>query len=180
MNNPNYKGGDKAVDYLENLGKKIAGAKTVRVGFLENATYPDGTSVPMVAAIQEFGAPRVGIPPRPYFRTMVAQKKGEWGPATAALLKANDYDAKKTLGQVGMGIKGQLQQSIVDLLSPPLSEVTLMLRMMRIGKVNARVTFAMVQEARARVAKGERASGVSTKPLIDSGFLLSRVDFEVA
>jgi hypothetical protein len=117
-------GGSKLEAYLRNLAKKTDKSATLRVGFLEGATYPDGTSVPMVAAIQEFGAPSKGIPPRPYFRRMIAEKQDTWGPAIADLLKANDYDAEKTLNMAGAGIKGQLQQSIRDLTSPPLSPKT--------------------------------------------------------
>lgn len=118
------RGGDKLEAVLGGIVKKLAEPGTVRVGFLENATYPDGTSVPMVAAIQEFGAPKAGIPPRPFFRNMIAAKSAEWGPAVGAALVANDYDVHRTLAQTGDGIKGQLQQSIVDTNSPPLAAST--------------------------------------------------------
>ena len=118
-------GGDKLAAYLRNLSKKADKPATLRVGFLESATYPDGTSVPMVAAIQEFGAPSKGIPPRPYFRRMIAEKADTWGAAIGDLLTANDFDAEKTLGLAGAGIKGQLQQSIRDLTSPPLAPATI-------------------------------------------------------
>ena len=51
-------GGDKLMAYLKQIDANLASAGSspeVRVGFLEGATYPDGTSVPMVAAVQEFG-----------------------------------------------------------------------------------------------------------------------------
>lgn len=173
------KGGDKLQAKLADIAAKSATATRVNVGFLEGATYPDGTSVPMVAAIQEFGAPKAGIPPRPYFRNMVAAKKGTWPKAVADLMKANDYDTAKTLGQVGEGIKGQLEQSIVDTTEPPLSPVTLMLRKMRAEDTSLVVTGATVGEAARRVAEGEGTSGVSTKPLVDTGVLLNRVGYEV-
>jgi hypothetical protein len=172
-------GGDKLAAKLAEIAARLGQNPEVHVGFLENATYPNGTPVAMVAAIQEFGAPKVGIPPRPFMRNAVAAHKAEWPKAAADLLKATDYDVHKTLELVGEGIKGQIQQSISDLMEPPLGPVTLMLRMMRIGNVNAPVTFAMVREARRRVAAGERASGVSTKPLIDTGHLFASVDYEV-
>jgi hypothetical protein len=117
------KGGDKLNATLANLAKKIAKPATLRVGFLEGATYPDGTSVPMIAAFNEFGAGH--SPPRPFFRNMIAAKSKEWGPAIAKLLEANDYDAIKTLELTGEAIKGQLVQSINDLTSPPLKPVTI-------------------------------------------------------
>jgi len=112
-------GGEKLTAALRGIAEKASNAALVRVGFLENATYPDGKSVALIAAIQEFGAPSVGIPPRPYFRHMIAAKSGEWPDAIAGLLKTNDYDAAKTLGQTGQAVSGQLRQSIVDTNSPP-------------------------------------------------------------
>lgn len=110
---------------LAEIGAKAKNAARVRVGFLEGATYPDGKSVAMIAAIQDFGAPARGIPPRPFFRNMVAAKKAEWPEAVSNLLVANGYDAEKTLGQVGEGIAGQLRQSIVDTNEPPLKPATI-------------------------------------------------------
>lgn len=49
-------GGEKLTDRLSRIGDALSRQATLRVGFLEGATYPDGTSVPMVAAVQEFGA----------------------------------------------------------------------------------------------------------------------------
>jgi len=118
------KGGDKLSAKLRELSEKVRNPGTLQVGFLENATYPDGTSVAYVAAIQEFGAPAAGILPRPYFRTMVAEKSPTWGKAIGDLLVNNDYDATRTLELTGQGVKGQLQQSIVDFDSVPLAPAT--------------------------------------------------------
>ncbi len=172
-------GGEKLKERLEAIARAAASAATLKVGFMAGATYPDGTSVPMVAAIQEWGAPRARIPPRPYFRNMVAAKSKEWPKAIAGLLKATDYDAKRTLMITGEAIKGQLQQSITDTNVPPLRPLTLMLRKMRIGRVNDPITGAMLAEARQRLAAGESTAGVSTKPLIWSGHLQNSVTFTV-
>lgn len=117
-------GGSRQASVLaERLGR-ISRATEVQVGFLENATYPDGTSVALIAAINEFGAPSRGQPPRPFFRRMIIAKSPEWPGAIADLLKTNDFDANRTLEQVGAAIKGQLQQSIVDLVDPALKPST--------------------------------------------------------
>ena len=76
-------GGKDLEAKLRALAQKVASPATLRVGFLEGATYPDGKPVAMIAAIQDFGAPRAGIPPRPFFRNMIAAKKGEWPGAIA-------------------------------------------------------------------------------------------------
>jgi hypothetical protein len=173
------KGGEGLEKALSEIAKNISKAASVDVGFLEGSTYPDGTNTAMVAAIQEFGAPKVGIPPRPFFRTMIEAKSPEWGDAVGNLLIANNYDGSKTLGQTGAAIKGQLQESIIDTYNPPLSQVTLMLRKMRADDPDLVVTGKTVGEAARRVADGESIEGVSTKPLVDSGHLLNSVDFEV-
>ena len=56
---------------------------------------------------------------------MIAEKAPGWGGAVAAMLKASDYNAPHALAKVGDGIKGQLQQSIVDLTDPPLAPETI-------------------------------------------------------
>lgn len=174
-----FTGGDKLLTKLREISNSVEQGGTVNVGFLEGATYPNGTSVPMVAAIQEFGAPRAGIPPRPFFRNMIAAHSDEWGDQLAAALKSFDYDVAKALDFMGQDIQGELRQSIIDTNAPPLSEITLMLRQMRAENPNLVVTGRTVGEAAARIAAGEHPSGVSTKPLVDTGVLLRSVDYEV-
>lgn len=110
---------------LQRIADQLGTASKVRVGFLENATYPDGTQVAMVAAIQDFGAPAVGIPPRPFFRNMVAEKSPEWPDAISGLLKAHNFDSRVVLTLMGEAIAGQLRQSIVDTNDPPLAATTI-------------------------------------------------------
>ena len=119
-------GGEKFVKVLADINKNVEGSgKTLSVGFLESSTYPDGTSTPLVAAVQEFGAPSRNIPPRPFFRNMIARKHNEWPSAVAALMKANNYNVTKTLMQTGEAIKGQLQNSIVTFSGVPLKPATI-------------------------------------------------------
>lgn len=172
-------GGDKLEKRLREIARKVKTKASVKVGFLEDATYPDGTPVAMVAAIQEFGAPSRNIPPRPYFREMIKEKADTWADATSNLLATNDFDAVKTLNQVGAGIAGQLQASIKKQNQPPLSKVTLMLRKMKSEDSSLIVTGATVGEAVERVAKDESTAGVPTKPLIDTGHLWNSVSWEV-
>ena len=167
-------GGDKLEKALGGIAKNVANAVNVEVGFMGDATEPTGANTAMVAAIQEFGAPKAGIPPRPFFRTMIADHSKEWPANVAALLKHNDYDARKTLDQTGEEIAGELQDSIINMSEPGLSEVTLMLRQM-VGPDGQVESYSQVQEARDKVARGERASGVSTKPLVWTGALLNSV-----
>lgn len=172
-------GGSKLKLELDKIAAKLGSGGAVKVGFLAGATYPNGTSVAMVAAIQNFGAPKVGIPPRPFFTNMVKDKSPGWPKAIAANLKETNYDVRLTLGRVGAGIEGQLQQSIIDLHSPALSPVTVMLRGMKSNDSSLVVTGSTVAEARRRVALGMTNYGASTKPLIDDGHMLNSTGHEV-
>lgn len=170
-------GGDKLKAKLEELSKHIASASQVRVGFLEGSTEQDGTSIPTVAAWQEFGTK--SIPPRPFFRTMIAEHSSEWGEILGKVLEHNGFDAENALEQMGMYIGGELQQSIIDTDEPPLSPITLMLRKMRSEDQSLIVTGKTVGEAAARVAAGEDVGDVSRKPLVDTGALLRSVSYQV-
>lgn len=132
-------GGDKLAAKLAEISKNLQKAASVDIGFLEGATYPDGTPVALVAALNEFGSGNkvshkvaralgmdapAAVPPRPFFRGMIADKSPEWPDAVGNLLVANDYDADKTLGQAGAAIKGQLQAAIVAYVGPPLKPAT--------------------------------------------------------
>jgi len=171
-------GGAKFAEAIKEIGRKLASAGTLTVGFYDTATYPDGgLNVPTVAAIQEFGAPRAGIPPRPFFRNMVAKHEAEWPGVIAQQLKVTDGNAELTLKRVGALIAGELRESIVDTNEPALSPITLMIR--KIIGPNGHATFADVLEARRRVKAGETADGVSTKPLVWTGHMLNSIDYEV-
>jgi hypothetical protein len=57
-----FNGGNNVEQWLNDNTKRLTTDEdTLRVGFLEGSTYPNGTSVPMVAAVQEFGG-KITIP----------------------------------------------------------------------------------------------------------------------
>lgn len=120
-----FSGGAALEAKLAELAEKLGDGKTLRVGFLEGATYPDGQSVPMVAAANEYGDPAMNRPPRPFFRNMIAEKSPEWPHDIAKIAEATGYDAETMLGLMGEHIKSQLQGSIRDLMEPALSPVTI-------------------------------------------------------
>jgi hypothetical protein len=171
----NVQGGARLEAQLRRMAEALGAGGVLRVGFLENATYPStptkklriaydarkakgqsgaiagapgGTTVATIAAIQNFGAPRAGIPPRPFFTNMVADKQGEWPSAIAGLLVANRYNVGKALDIAGFAIAGQLRTSIINTNSPPLAASTI-----------ARKGFS--------------------KPLIDTSHMINSVDHEV-
>ncbi|NYA42969.1 hypothetical protein HZI31_06570 [Serratia fonticola] len=110
---------------LAELAAKIGEAKTLRVGFLEDATYPDGEPVSMVAAANEFGNPGNNQPPRPFFRNMIADKSPDWGDDLGKIAVATNFDADTFLPLMGERIRDQLQESIRELTEPPLAPYTI-------------------------------------------------------
>lgn len=157
-------GGSKFEAAVNDLAKKFKDPGSLRVGFLEGATYPDGTGVAEVAYYNEFGrtvtvtadhplkAELGGTyyqAPRPFFRNMISAKENTWPTAIANLLSSTNYDTERTLMLTGEGIAKQLRQSIQELTSPPLAPATV-------------------------AAKG------FDKPLIDSGLMYNKVSYEVA
>jgi hypothetical protein len=156
------RGGQAFESTLVSLSARLSNAKEVRVGFLQEATYPNGTSVAMIAAIQNWGAPARGIPPRPFFSDMIQKKQGEWPAAIGGLLMANNYDALRTLQLTGEAVAGQLRTSIVDTNDPPLAESTL----------RKRGVGGMVYNAKDMSTFG-------AKPLVDTGHMLNSVDYEI-
>lgn len=138
---------------LEEIAQRMGGG-SVSVGFLEGATYPDGTSVPAVAYWNEFGKMVQSQEgnyfqlPRPFFRQMIAKESPSWPKKMAKLAKATGYDGPRVLALMGEDIKGGLQESINSLDSPPLADSTV-------------------------AAKG------FSKPLIDTSHMINSVDYEV-
>lgn len=120
-----FSGGDALERKLAEMAEKLGEGKVLRVGFLENATYPDGQQVAMVAAANEFGNPANNQPPRPFFRSMISDNKDNWPDDIGRIAQATGFDGEQTLGLMGEHIKGQLQQSIRALMEPPLSPVTI-------------------------------------------------------
>lgn len=155
-------GGQAFESTLVSMSTRLSNAKEVRIGFLEGATYPNGTPVALIGAIQNWGAPRAGIPPRPFFSSMIANKQAEWPAAVGGLLKANNYDALRTLQLTGEAIAGQLRTSIVETNEPPLAPSTL----------RKRGVAGMVYNPKDMSTFG-------AKPLVWTGHLLASVDYQV-
>lgn len=175
-----FSGGEALTKRLAEMAADLEKGAAVRVGWpgasepgesadgedKRGATEQNGALTAAVAFLQEFGAPRAGIPPRPFFRPMVADKSPGWGDLVAAALEASGLDSAKALGMVGMEIAADLQESIRNTDSPPLSQVTLMLRSLYPVRSEGVTSKRQVVEARMLVDLGESPGDVSTKPLI--------------
>lgn len=118
-------GGSLLEAHLRGMAERIKRGNTVSVGFMEDALYPDGTQVAYIAAIQNFGAPEVNIPARPFFTNMAKEASPYWGKQLAEVLKATRFDGKLALSRMGEGISGQLRDFMRDTNEPELSPVTI-------------------------------------------------------
>lgn len=115
-------GGEKLERALQELGRKLGRGGAVNVGYLSGSTYPDGKSVALIGALNEFGTSRA--PARPAIRNMIAAKAKDWPESLANILRHQNNDVPLSLQLLGEGIRGQWMQSIRDLWAPPLAPST--------------------------------------------------------
>lgn len=141
--------------FLNNVANQLE-SKQVKVGFIDGATYPDGTPVAMVASTNEYGRPENNQPPRPFFRNAISEHSEEWSDTVARGI-SKGFPVDQVLEVVGAQIQGDVQESISKLIDPPLSPTTLHIRRTRT----------------------ERRTD-STKPLVDSKVMIGDVNYEVS
>ena len=149
--------------------------REAKVGWFPSAQYKDGTPVAYVAAIQEQGAPTVGIPPRPFIRPTIADRKGDWVGVMTQGMRAvvkGKATADDVLEGVGLQASADIGKTLASSQFQALSPITLMLRKMRDDDANLVVTGKVVGEAARRVAAGEEGSS-RTQPLHDTGYMIS-------
>lgn len=141
---------------LERLQKSIADIQTKRaaVGFFDTAHYTDGTPVAYVAVIQEFG--HGAIPPRSFMRSTISEQREAWQETLAqgaSRVLADKLTVDQMLEAFGMKAAGQIKEKIASIMAPGLSDATLSSRL--------------------------RRNNTSTKPLVDTGTLISSVSSKV-
>jgi hypothetical protein len=143
---------------LERAIKDLA-RKQARMGFFPHSQYADGTPVAYVATIQEFGYPTGGIPSRPFFRPTIAEQRTAWRDSLAKGSRAvmrGRLTTEQMLTQFGLSAAGDVKKTISLVMTPELAEST-------------------IEARRSR----RKTPGVSTKPLVDTGYMLSQVDADV-
>jgi hypothetical protein len=67
-----------------------------------------------IAWVMEYGDPTHNIPKRPFFSTMINEKKSSWPDLIAAAMRMHHYDSRKAFETVGLRVKEDLQKSIVE------------------------------------------------------------------
>lgn len=170
--------GDRVAKTIADRVKKMSGH--VDVGFMEDATYPDGTPVAAVAFWNNYGhGGQFPAPPRPFFSDMIAKEKPTWGKKIASLSKVDGMDGPKILASMGEDIEGALKQSIIDTNTPALSPTTLILRK-RFGNKPENIRLGDVLSAQKAAAAGEQgATGTQAKPLTWTGHMLNSTTYRV-
>lgn len=182
-------GGSKLQAYLDRMLDRVKSAQEVKVGFLDGATYPDGTPVPMVAAVQEFGG-SMNIPERQQDLNFKVSKSGTIGnrfvkaskagftqtvtiPAHTVTIPPRPFfrpmlDAKSSAWgeQSGKALKGADYDTQVAL-----------------GRMGELIKGQLQGSIRGLTSPADAPSTVRrkgfSKPLIDSGTMLNSVDYEV-
>jgi hypothetical protein len=141
----------------------------VRVGIPAGKKYPDkkGTSIGYIAAIQEYGAPEVSIPSRPFMRMTRAAKSREWAKlmgegAQAVVQRRISLDGM--LDAVGAVAAADVVQTIANRVPPPLAPATVAARIRRARKANPSFD-----------SKGLPIT--ISHPLIDTGALVAHVSY---
>ena len=142
---------DKVMDALNAIASNVESLQ-VKAGFIDGATYPDGTPVAMVAAVNEYGDPARNQPPRPFFRNAIAQHESEWADTIARGMEKG-VDTRTILSVVGEQIAGDVVQSIATLMEPPIKDAT--------------------------IANRRRRGNKSVKPLVDTKVMIRDVHSEV-
>ncbi|AOM39549.1 hypothetical protein [Xenorhabdus hominickii] len=110
-------------DKLKAALSRIRGNLNVQmnIGILSGSTNEDtGEPIAPYAAANEFGTRN--IPPRPFMRSTIANKSGEWGQAIGALLQGNAQDSDRVesaFNILGMTIVQDIKDTIEQGVSPP-------------------------------------------------------------
>jgi hypothetical protein len=186
-----FSGGAVLEAKLREIAEKVGKANTVNVGFLEGATYPDGTPVALIAATNEYGG-TVTVPEHDVTINRNLKKNGEFAndgkfvkadkanfstthhvdeytvtiparPFFRSMIQKNKGDWPADLGKI---IKAANYDSTVAL-----------------GRLGKHVAEQLQESIRDFSEPGNAKSTIAKKgfdkPLVDSDHMLNSVDSEV-
>lgn len=138
------------------IKKTIEQVKNIqaKVGFFSSARYEDGTPVATVAIWNEYGSPKQKRPPRPFMRPAMNNKEAWKSIFVKASKQAwQDGNFQRPFELVAMTVQGDIKENISSLTAPALSATTLAIR--------------------------KQNGNNSSKPLIDTKYMLTSVTYEV-
>jgi len=144
---------------LQSAVKKLEeNTKVGKVGWFENAKYDSGVRVAKIAAIQDRGLSEKNIPKRPMLEPTVAREQQNWKRIflmeTRKLLK-DEIGISHILERLVNRAAGDVKKTISQIIEPPLKPATI--------------------RARTRKYKDKKITDTLSKPLIETGILLSTV-----
>lgn len=158
VNVKNVKGGEKLQQKLRELAAIKAQTK---VGFLDRATYPDGTSVAYVAYLNEYGGRHSA---RPFMKHTFKRNLKKWVRGIAANIKrtgASKAGIAKAYKMAGMVAVGDVKKTIKDWPAGGNAPATVKAKARR-GRSNKKLAAINPQTV-----------------LIDTGRMISAVSYEV-
>lgn len=122
--------------------------KSLEVGFLESAKYPNGQSVAEVAYWNNYG---LGVPTRPFFTNAVENNAEKWNNAIKSILqKQEKINFTAVLDTLGNLIVADIQKSITNIRTPPNSKITIQNKkssnpLIDTGLMRSSVTYRIVK-----------------------------------
>lgn len=185
-------GGNRADAFLAKLDSQLANPPTIKVGFLDGATYGNGMNTATVALIQEYGG-TAKIPEREITNYRKLNKKGTGFLKGGKFVKKSQSNFSSTHTSPAHSVtipprpffrnainkhKGEWGKQAAELLRK--NKFDLQKTAGQMGKlIKGEVQQSIVDTNSPPNAASTIARKKSSVPLIDSGFMLSRVDFEV-
>lgn len=185
------KGGEKLEQKLREIAEKAGRANTVSVGFLENATYPNGLPVAQVAATNEYGG-TVTVPEHDVAVNRKVKSDGEFA-KNGRFVKANEANfqtvhrveeytvtipARPFFRSMIQEHKGDWGSDLGVIIKDADYDSTVAL-----GRLGSMVKDQLQESIREfsdpANAKSTVAKKGFDKPLVDSSHMLNSVDFEV-
>ncbi|WP_281083908.1 hypothetical protein [Klebsiella quasivariicola] len=184
-----FSGGEEIEKKLQEIAKKLGKGDLLKVGFLEGATYPDGTPVALVAATQEFGG-EIEVPEHEQDIYFKQNKNGTIGNKFVKKEKANFSQTvtvpahkvvipprpffRKMVWEKSKGWGALVNKSLRN------ANYDVEKAMSAVGEeIRGQLQNSIRQlTAPPLAASTVRDKGFS-KPLIDTGHMLNSVDYEV-
>lgn len=147
------RGGKKAEGIIKARMKLMQSLEVDILGGIprDTADYPDGESVAVVGAQNEFGVPSQNIPERSFLRSTLEEKKDKYKKDMTQVAEGvikRGRSARQGAGLLGQQLQGDIQKKIVAVKEPPNSPMTI---------------------------KKKKSSN----PLIDTGHMIQSIRYEV-
>jgi hypothetical protein len=186
-----FTGGAALEAKLREIAAKVGKPNTVRVGFLEDATYPDGTPVALIAATNEYGG-TVTVPAhdvtinRSIKSDGTFNKNGQFVKADKANFSTTHHVEEHTVTIPSRPFfrdmiqkrKGEWPEQLGKIIKAADYDEDLAL-----GRMGKLVSEQLQESIREFSSPGNAKSTIAKKgkdnPLIDSGHMLNSVDSEV-